>query len=62
VVSIILHQGLLTGGGERGGRRGWGETPIHAHIRLPYHSDNESGPPHSQHRYKHQADSMKGAL
>ena len=33
------------GEGEVGG---WGETPVHAHIRLPYHSDNESGPPHTQ--------------
>ncbi len=62
MVSIILHQGLLTGGRGGGGGGGWGETPIHAHIRLPYHSDNESGPPHSQLCYKHQADSMKGAL
>ncbi len=52
--------------------RGWGKgegvgggetAPIHAHIRLPYHSDNESGPTtHSQLSYKHQADSLKGAL
>ncbi len=50
------------GWGEVGGGWGWGETPIHAHIRLPYHGDNENGPPHSQLRYKHQANSMKGAL